>query len=219
VSHSVARTGRGTVWIVPNCRGIVLAAACGVTLMKIRHVIGLAVALIALAAAPVARAEDGPRVPPWAIRLEPGAFFMPDHLHAYGLVGVPPPAYVGISVERAIAGPFRANVSGGASPLLGWLVGGTIRYVVVDAETGATVSIGAGPLFAPNADFGAAAFAQVDVTLQWQIAGSFGVVLGGSLGIALNHARALNCGVDTCEAYLARGDTVGSLRVGIGWAF
>jgi hypothetical protein len=44
-------------------------------------------------------------------------------------------------------------------------------------------------------------------------------VLGGSLGVALNHARGVQCGVDTCEAYLARGDTVGSLRVGIGWAF
>jgi hypothetical protein len=189
------------------------------SLMKIRHVVGLAVAVTALAPTAVARAEGGAPVPPWAIRLEPGAFFMPDHLHAYGLVGLPPPAYVGISVERTIAGPFRANVSGGASPLLGWLVGGTVRYAVVDAETGANVSIGAGPLFAPNADFGAAAFAQVDATLQLQIAGSFGFVLGGSLGIALNHARDVNCGVDTCEAYLARGDTVGSLRVGIGWAF
>ena len=195
------------------------AVALRVSVMRFCRVIGLAVAATAVVPAAVARAEDDARVPPWAIRLEPGGFFMPDHLHAYGLVGVPPPAYLGVSVERTIVGPLRANVSGGASPLLGWLVGGTVRYAAVEAGTGANVSIGVGPLFAPNADFGAAAFAQVDATLQLQIAGSFGVVLGGSLGVALNNARGLNCGVDTCEAYLARGDTVGSLRVGIGWAF
>jgi hypothetical protein len=219
LSRFVARARRGALWIAPDHRGIVLARASGVSLMKIRHLVGLAVAVTALAAAAVARAEDGARVPPWAIRLEPGGFFTPDHLHAYSLVGVPPPAYLGVSVERTIAGPLRANVSGGASPLLGWLVGGTVRYSAVEAGTGANVSIGVGPLFAPNADFGAAAFAQVDATLQLQLAGSFGVVLGGSLGIALNDARGVKCGVDTCEAYLARGDTVGSLRVGIGWAF
>jgi hypothetical protein len=190
-----------------------------VSVMRIGRVIGLAVAVTALAPAAVARAQDGARVPPWAIRLEPGGFFTPDHLHAYGLVGMPPPAYLGVSLERTIAGPLRANVSGGASLMLGWLIGGTIRYAAVDPETGANVSIGVGPLFAPDAQFGAGAFAQVDATLHMQIAGSFGFVLGGNLGVALNHARGLKCGVDTCEAYLARGDTIGSLRVGIGWAF
>jgi hypothetical protein len=187
-------------------------------MMKIGQIVGLAIAATVLAPSALARAEDGPPTPPWAIRLEPGGFFTPDHLHRSGLVGMPPAAYVGVSLERTIAGPLRANVSGGVSLILGWLVGGTIRYLALDAET-AHLSVGVGPLFAPDADFGAAAFAQVDATLQLKVMGSLGFVLGGSLGVALNHARGVNCGIDTCEAYLARGDTVGSLRVGIGWAF
>jgi hypothetical protein len=186
--------------------------------MKIRLVVALAVAVSALAPAAPARAEDGPRTPPWALRFEPGGFFTPDHLHRYGLVGMPPPLYLGVSLERTIVGPVRANVSGGASFMLGWLVGGTVRYLAIDAES-ANVSIGVGPLFAPDADFGAAIFAQADATLQVKIVGSLGLVLGGSLGVALNHARALSCGVDTCDGYLARGDTVGSLRAGVGVAF
>ena len=199
-------------------RGIVLAAAPGVSAMKICQVVGLAVAVTALVPPALARAADGPPTPPWAIRLEPGGFFTPDHLHRYGLVGMPPAAYLGVSLERTIAGPLRANVSGGVSLMLGWLVGGTIRYLALDGES-ANLSVGFGPLFAPDADFGAAAFAQVDATLQLKVMGSLGFVLGGSLGVALNHARGVSCGVDTCEAYLARGDTVGSLRLGIGWAF
>ena len=198
--------------------GILLAAASSVRLMNIGQIVGLAVAAIVLGPSALAHAEDAPRTPPWAIRLEPGGFFTPDHLHASGVVGVPPAAYLAVSLERTIAGPLRANVSGGVSLILGWLVGGTICYLALDAET-ANLSVGVGPLFAPDAEFGAAAFAQVDATLQLKVMGSLGFVLGGSLGVALNHARGVSCGVDTCEAYLARGDTVGSLRVGIGWAF
>ncbi len=73
-----------------------------VSVMRFCRVIGLAVAATALVPAAVARAEDGARVPPWAIRLEPGGFFTPDHLHAYGLVGMPPPAYLGVSLETRV---------------------------------------------------------------------------------------------------------------------
>src|SRR6478672_532868 len=117
----------------PTRRGIVLAV---VSDMKIRQVVvGLAVAVSALAPAAPAGAEDGPRTPPWALRFEPGGFFTPDHLHRYGLVGMPPPLYLGVSLERTIVGPVRANVSGGASFMLGWLVGGTVRYLAIDAES------------------------------------------------------------------------------------
>jgi hypothetical protein len=184
--------------------------------MSMRRGIGLALVVACLASTAVARAQE--KAPPWAVRVEPGTFLMPDHLHDYGTVGLPPAVYLAASVERAIAGPLRANVSGGASPLLGWLFGGTLRYAVLDRDT-AALTAGAGLMYAPDAAFGSATFAQADATVQLKISGSFGFVAGGSLGVALNSARGLNCGIDTCKAYLARGDVVGSLRLGVGFAF
>jgi hypothetical protein len=185
----------------------------------VRRGVGLAVLAAVLASAAAAQADDLGRSPPWAIRLEPGLFMAPEHLHTYGLVGPPPAAYVAASVERAIAGPVRANVSGGISLLLGWLIGGTIRYAPVDEE-GLNVSIGVGPLFALDADFGSGTFAQTDGTVQLKIVRNIIFVAGGSLGIAMSETARPECGgVDTCKAYLARGDVVGSVRAGAGFAF
>jgi hypothetical protein len=186
--------------------------------MNMRLVITLSVVAAVIAPAAVARADGPLRTPPWAIRFEPGLVLTTDHMHPTGVGGPPPPLYFGASLERAIAGPVRLNASGGASLILGWMIGGTVRYVAVEQANG-TFTIGAGPLFAPDADFGSATFAQIDATVQLGVAGSFGIVLAGSLGVALNRQRAPKCGVDTCESYLARGDRIGSVRMGIGWAF
>ena len=99
------------------------------------QVVALAVGLTLFTCAAVAHADETglDAVPPWAIRIEPGAFLTPDHLHMSGLVGMPPAAYLGVGVEREIVGPLYANVTGGASLMVGWLVGGTVRYAVKDA--------------------------------------------------------------------------------------
>lgn len=187
--------------------------------MKCRGVVGSVVALGLVASTASAYAGDETaRSPPWAIRFEPGTVLMPYHLHDYGLVGLPPALYFGTTLERAIVGPVRANVSGGVSLLLGWLIGGTVRYAAIDRQD-AVLSVGVGPLFAPDAAFGSAAFAQLDATVQLKIASSFGVVIGGSAAVALNSAGAPKTGGDTGEAYLVRGDVIGSARVGVGFAF
>jgi hypothetical protein len=184
-----------------------------------RSAVVLVILVTVVAPAATARAEDDRRAPPWAIRFEPGVVMTSEHMHDYGAgVGVAPPVYIGASIERAIAGPLRANISGGASVLLGWLVGGTVRYAAYDTDAVA-LSIGAGPLFAPDAQFGAATFAQIDAAVQARITGGFGFFLGLGAGVALNHARARDCGVDTCRAYLERGDVTGSVRAGVGFAF
>jgi len=182
--------------------------------------VALAVGLTVSASAAVAHADETglDAVPPWAIRIEPGVFLTPDHLHMSGLVGMPPALYLGLGVEREIVGPLYANVTSGVSLMIGWLVGGTVRYAVKDVY-GEILSVGIGPLFAPYAQFGSGTFAQIDATVHLHVTRTFGIVIGGSAAWALTSAREPKCGVDTCEAYLARGDRVGSLRLGVDWVF
>jgi len=185
---------------------------------QMRYPVAFALLFVALAPAVPANAEDDRRSPRWAIRFEPGVVISGGHMTDSGLVGKPPPVYIGASLDRAITGPLRASVGGGASLQLGWLIGGTLRYAAYDTEAIA-LSIGAGPLFAPDASFGAGAFAQIDAVLQVRIASSVGLIVATGAAFALNNAGVRDCGVDTCRAWLERGDAFASARGGVGFAF
>jgi hypothetical protein len=189
-------------------------------IMRMRHGVGLAVVagVVVIAPAAVARADEVRRAPPWAIRFEPGVVIPGGHMTDSGLVSRPPPVYVGASLERTIVAPLRGSVSGGISLLMGWLIGSTIRCAVYDSEAIA-LSVGAGPLLAPDARFGAAAFVQIDAVLQVRITGSVGLVVGTSAGFALNSAGSKQSGVDTGRAYVEPGDVFTSWRAGVGFAF
>ena len=186
--------------------------------MNMRRGIGGAVVVACVTSAAVARAEEPPRVPPWAVRLEPGVVMTTQHLRSTSVGGGPPPLYFGASLERRVAGPVRVSAESSVDLFLGWMFGATVRYAAVEQDH-VTLSIGAGPLFAPAAEFGWATFGQLDTTVQFRVANNFGIVVGGAVGVALNHQREQKCGVDTCEAWLERGDLVGSFRTGVGWAF
>jgi hypothetical protein len=153
------------------------------------------------------------------LRLEPGVMTANDHLHASGPgVGLPPPGYLGLTLERSLSRLVSVDVTLGASLLLGPVYGATVRLVPIAAGR-FRISAGAGPMLVQLDGVGLAAFGQLDVSGEARFGGTFVAVVDGGAAYALNQGGAIHCGTDSCGPYLSRGDRVLSVRAGVGYAF
>jgi hypothetical protein len=174
---------------------------------------------ILLALALPARADAGPKRP-WLVAFGPSVYFASGQMQGGGPdEAVPPPVYLGLTLERSIWGPLDVNVSAGAAASLGYLLGATVRYAGPPPSRRTHVSVGVGPEIVTGESLGTGAFAQGDVAIEARFDNGFALVFGPRVAIAVTHAGTPGCGVDTCSAYMKPGDFVITLRSGIGFTF
>jgi hypothetical protein len=156
----------------------------------------------------------------WMVTLDPSVYVSTGHLEESGPgASVPPPAYLGVTLERTFTGPLDVNVSAGAALSLGWMLGATVRYAGPSPSKMMRVSVGAGPAFVTSAMFGSGAFAQADAAIEVRFPRGAALVFGPRFAYALTNAGTPGCGVDTCNASMRRGDLIITLRSGVGFTF
>ncbi len=97
---------------------------------------------------------------------------------------------------------------------MGAILGATAELATSWSE-GVRVTAGAGPMLVTDAEFGSAAFAQGDVGLELRSQAGFAFAAGLTVAFALNHAGTPACGVDTCNSWVAPGDRLVRLRIGV----
>jgi hypothetical protein len=130
----------------------------------------------------------------------------------------PPPFAVEADLRARLYGPLSAGLLFGANLAIGWELSPSARYAARVAP-GFVFSAGAGPLFAWGSDFGAATFVRGDVTVDAQVSKHFVLSFGPAATVAVTHAGAPGCGVDTCNPWVVPGDFLIAFRFGVGWSF
>jgi hypothetical protein len=180
----------------------------------------LLIAATILCTATRARADE-PSSRQLAVTLASGTMLPEDHVYRLGEVGwsIPPTLYAGFSLEGDLAPRVRLEGSLGLEASLGFLLETSLRFVAVE-RSGLSLALSAGPMFAYGATFGAGIFGGGGVVGRYVVPRSpFVVALNVGLAFALNDAGVSKCGVDTCNAYIRRGDTLENLVASLGWAF
>jgi hypothetical protein len=162
------------------------------------------------------RAVAEPAARDWTLRLEGGVAAGTVHLHPTG-GGGPPPLSLALSLELRLLPWLSVEGSGGALLQEGLFGAATARFVFLDIEE-ASVSVGAGPMAVDVPDVGVGLFAGPDLSLTLHL-GAVALSARAGYALALNSSGARDCGVDTCRAYLARGDHLLLARAGVGYAF
>ncbi len=189
----------------------------------------VALSLIALAFSfhlPAARAdEEIPRrqLPRrYVIAFELGLLRPPDHLIYAGTDGGVwhPPEYAGVVVDGRVLPHLHLDGQFGLNFVVGWMASFSARLAAEVSRV--TVSIGAGPLIASGTGAEgrpAATYADTDVSAIIHFDGPFVLLFRAGAAWALGDRGGPMCGVDTCTPYLARGDRITFVRLGIGGSF
>jgi hypothetical protein len=150
------------------------------------------------------------------VRIDVGPAVTTEHMHPTGLVGLPPPVSVDLSIQKKLIERFYIDLTFAATFPLGWGVYPNARFALrVTPQT--LITVGAGPWFQDLSAVGRGLFGSGDVTAQTTLGSTFILSIGTSLGISLQSKGAPRCGVDTCDAYLLRGDALWILRAGVGF--
>jgi hypothetical protein len=126
-----------------------------------------------------------------------------------------PPLYFDLAIEQGLGRRFFAGLTGGLSFDVGPFVYPNLRYGVIERETG-TLTVGAGPMF-QDVESGWSTFAAADITGQLALGSTLIVSAGADHATAVQRRGAPTCGVDTCDAYVSRGDHILVFRAGLGF--
>jgi hypothetical protein len=186
----------------------------------VRSFILLSVIVASNVIASRARADE-PERHQLAVTLSSGTLLPEDHVYRLGLVGwsIPPTLYAGLSLEGDLAPRIRLEGSLGIEASLGFVLGTSLRYVALE-RSGFSVALGAGPLVTTGAEFGTGVFGGGGVAARYVVPRTpFVVAVDVGLAFALNNAGTMSCGVDTCTAYIRRGDRLENVVASLGWAF
>lgn len=178
-------------------------------------VLGSILAASLAAAAAIDSSRAGAPPVGLTVRVDGGGTWQTDHLHSTGLVGMAPPLYLDLALQQRLGRRLFAGVTGGLAFDLGPFVYPNARYGMIDAE-GGTLTVGAGPMF-QDLESGWTTFAAADVTGQVALGSTFILSAGADYAIAVQRRGAPTCGVDTCKAYVARGDQILVFRAGLGF--
>ena len=180
----------------------------------------LAVALL-ICGSSSSQAQEADRQP-WAVRVDSGIASGGGNLQPGGPdLGVPPPIYLGVDVERGITPSLFGQATVSAGLRLGWIFGATANFALLEDQR-FRLALGAGPLiiYSPTDDgFGWGALAQAVLGGEVRFDGGFLVALEFTSAVALQHAGQEGCGVDTCNAWMVPGDLLFVGRLGLGYAF
>lgn len=149
------------------------------------------------------------------VRFDGGETSQTDHLHSTGLGGIAPPLYFDLALQQRLGRRFFAGLTGGVSFNLGSSFYPNVRYGVIDRE-GGTLTVGAGPMF-QDLESGWSTFAAADVTGQLALGSTFILSAGADYAMAVQRRDTPTCGVDTCGAYVSRGDHILVFRAGFGF--
>ena len=90
-----------------------------------------------------------------------------------------------------------------------------VRFGLIDAER-LSLTLGVGPKF-QDLENGWSTFGAADLTAQFALGSTFILSAGTDLAISVQRRGAPSCGVDTCDAYLSRGDSILGFRAGLGF--
>jgi hypothetical protein len=170
---------------------------------------------------PRAARADEPERHQLAVTLSSGTLLPEDHVYRLGEVGwsIPPTLYAGLSLEGDLVPRVRVEGSLGIEASLGFVFETSLRYVVLE-RSGFSVGLGAGPMVVYGATFGTGVFGGGGVEARYVLPRApFVVAVNVGLAFALNDAGTMSCGVDTCTAYVRRGDRLENVVASLGWAF
>jgi hypothetical protein len=184
-----------------------------------------ALAVTIWATATLAGRCAGAQEPPaqlWQIRLDAGLSSPTPHLHETGEVGLPPPGYGALTVERLLTSRVAIDASAAVVLLAGPAYGLAARFAFIRTHD-IRVSVGAGPLLVDDEDFSSGSqlimFAQVDLTGEVRFESGFLAAAGVQGAFALQSAGSSQCALgDTCNAWAEPGDRIITWRLGVGWA-
>jgi hypothetical protein len=165
------------------------------------------------------RAGEAPKRP-WLLTLDPSLYIAGGQMEGGGPDrSVPPPLYLGLTLERTLRGPLEVSVSAGGAASLGWLLGAAVRYAGPPPSDTTHVSVGVGPEIVTGGGLGTGALVQGDVSIEKRFKSGFALAFGPRVAVAVTHAGVPGCGVDTCNASMKPGDIVVTLRSGLGFTF
>jgi len=171
-----------------------------------------------------ARADEAPAAATrrqFTATLSSGTLLPEDHVYKLGLVGysLPPTIYLGLSLEGDLTSHVRLEGSFGLEIALGWVLESSVRYVSLSGS-GFSLAVGAGPMLAFGSMFGTGVFGAGNVEGRYVFPETpFVVALNVGLAFALNDAGTVSCGIDTCTAYIRRGDRLENVVASLGYAF
>jgi hypothetical protein len=130
----------------------------------------------------------------------------------------PPPFAMDANLRVRLLGPIGIGLLVGANLAIGWELSPSARFAL-RASPIFSFSAGAGPLFTWGGEFGLATFVRGDVTFDAQVSKHCVLSFGPAVAVAVTHAGVPGCGTDTCNAWVVPGDSLVTLRLGVGLSF
>jgi hypothetical protein len=180
--------------------------------MWIISAIALAVALLPTSSWPT---EPAPR--PYVVAFEIGLVNSPDHLTSGSTWA--PPEYAGVALDARVLAHLHLDGQAGLNFVEGWM--GSVSARLATEVSRLTISIGGGPLVASGVSWSGppVPYAAADASALLHFECSLVLMFRAGAAWALSNRGSANCGVDTCDHYVARGDRITFARIGIGSSF
>ena len=165
-----------------------------------------------------AQAAD-PQVPEHGqLTVNAGAGVSSGHLLDPHAEGEGPAVYGGVELQVRVRRPLGIGVLFGGSNVTGSFFGANVR-AEAHVSPHVFLSAGAGPTVAASGRMAGLLMVGWDAGVSVRFTTNFALTFGPMMAFAINHRGTPGCGVDTCNAWAAPGDTLFLLRAGFGAAF